>query len=78
MYSFALHVEDSAGALVAQVDQSLPEAAFTCRPVSLHLTDLPPGTFTLRAVIYEWQTGTRLPVPDDDRPILGTFEVAPP
>lgn len=74
-YSVALHVENSQDQLVAQKDAGLPDAGRACQPVSVPLGDLPPGQYTLRAAVYNWQTGERLPSGTEERPIIGRFTI---
>jgi hypothetical protein len=57
LYSVALHVEDANGQLVAQADYGLPNAQKACHETTLNV---PAGTYTLRAAVYNWQTGERL------------------
>lgn len=65
VYSVALHVEDTAGNLVAQVDKPLPDQRpFGCSEFSLDLSRLPAGDYTQYLLVYEWQTGQRLPLDD--------------
>ncbi len=60
-YSVALHVENSAGEMVAQADYGLPILAFYCEESHIALpADLPVGEYTLRLMVYNWQTGERL------------------
>lgn len=56
-YSIALHVVDGSGNLVAQADYGLPDAQNDCHKMMLNV---PPGAYTLRAAVYNWQTGERL------------------
>ncbi len=63
-YSVGVHLLDSTGSLTAQSDFPLPDAPQGCHPVSLPLEALPPGTYRLALVVYNWQTGIRLPLPD--------------
>lgn len=60
-YSVALHVEDVAGQLAAQVDYGLPEQRFSCSPVSIDLSGVPDGQYQLLVTVYAWETGERLP-----------------
>ena len=57
-YSIGLHVVDAAGNLIAQSDAGLPNVPFTCRHALIN--NLPPGEYTLLALVYEWQTQERL------------------
>jgi hypothetical protein len=59
-YSVGLHLLDDNGQLVAQADYGLPNEPFACRQTTLDLTGLPAGTYTLSAVIYNWQTGAQM------------------
>jgi uncharacterized membrane protein len=61
VYSVALHLDNAAGDLVAQDDYVLPYAPFGCKTSSFALDNLPPGDYALYVVVYEWQTGLRLP-----------------
>jgi hypothetical protein len=80
-YSVALHVEDTAGNLVAQMDYGLPEQLFSCSPVTLDLSGVPDGEYQLLVTVYAWETGERLPGvvtatgETGDRLVLGTFRV---
>ncbi|MBL8161178.1 MAG: hypothetical protein JNJ61_04275, partial [Anaerolineae bacterium] len=75
-YSVALHVVDAAGGLRAQVDYGLPDDALACRVTSLPTRDLPPGGYTLYALVYDWATGTRLTVDGAERLALLSWEEA--
>jgi hypothetical protein len=46
--------------LVAQADYGLPNDPFVCRQTTLDLANLPPGMYTLSAVVYNWQTGAQM------------------
>jgi hypothetical protein len=59
-YSTALHLVDETGALVAQSDNGLPLEPFLCRRETIPLDDVPPGSYTLALIVYDWQTGDRL------------------
>ncbi len=80
-YSVALHVEDGAGNLVAQMDYGLPADAFGCVADTLDVSQLPAGDYTLLAAVYAWETGDRLTGQDTasgesgERLVLGTFTV---
>ncbi len=65
-YSVALHLLDANGVLVSQVDFPLPTRFYDCGSAQLPLGDIPPGTYSLRALVYNWQTNERLPVGDAD------------
>lgn len=60
-YSTALHVLDRDGALVAQADRGLELPPLTCRQTDIDISSLPPGTYTLHLIVYNWETGARLP-----------------
>ncbi|MFZ4816297.1 MAG: hypothetical protein ACOYL5_17310 [Phototrophicaceae bacterium] len=59
-YSVGLQLLNSAGELLRQADFGL-SAAYTCHAATLDLTELPNGDYQLIAVVYNWQTGERLP-----------------
>lgn len=59
-YSVALHVDDAQGNFVAQVDHGLPVGEFGCGLADLDVSDLPPGQYTLYAIVYTWEDGQRL------------------
>lgn len=65
-YNVALHIYDDAGALVAQTDFSLPgdRDGFACEAATVALDDVPPGDYTFNLLVYNWQTGERLPLTD--------------
>ncbi|MEP7287985.1 MAG: glycosyltransferase family 39 protein [Chloroflexota bacterium] len=81
-YSIGLQVQDANGQLVAQKDYGLPVTEFACQDNEIVLDKLPPGHYTLMAVVYAWQTGERLPAQNmtigaqGDRLPLGTFSIA--
>jgi 4-amino-4-deoxy-L-arabinose transferase-like glycosyltransferase len=60
-YSVSLQVMDAAGNLVTQTDYGLPEDALACRQTDFPPDKLPAGDYRLRVVVYNWQTGERLP-----------------
>ncbi len=80
-YSVGLHLEDAQGQLKAQSDFGLPAAADSCHLSTLSLKALPPGSYTLRAMVYEWRNGARLMGQtvatglNADRPILDTLDL---
>jgi hypothetical protein len=59
-YSVALHVVSAAGEKIAQADYGLPPLPYICQPTELALEAAPPGTYTVLAGVYAWQTGERL------------------
>nr|PZN58650.1 MAG: hypothetical protein DIU68_01620 [Chloroflexota bacterium] len=76
-YSVALHVENGDGTVVAQHDFGLPDEAVACRAVELDLSSLPAGQYTVRLVVYAWETGERLTEIEtgQERPAIHTFEL---
>lgn len=60
MYSASIQLMNAAGEKVAQQDEGFQPHAYRCQPVTLDISELPPGTYTLQAAVYEWQTGERL------------------
>ncbi|MEL6148075.1 MAG: glycosyltransferase family 39 protein [Chloroflexota bacterium] len=62
-YSVALHLLDSSGALVQQVDFSLPPETPACH---MALLPLPEAETTLNALVYAWETGERLLAADGE------------
>jgi hypothetical protein len=60
-YSFAIHVYDSAGQLAMQSDGGVPAEAFACRAFDLGVGGLASGDYTLNLLLYNWETGARLP-----------------
>jgi hypothetical protein len=79
-YSIGIHVDNSAGQLVAQTDFGLPSQAQNCHLASILIDTLSPGDYTLHLVVYAWQTGERLVGKDtgdntSDRPLLGHFTI---
>jgi hypothetical protein len=79
-YSVGLHIDDESGVLHAQTDFGLPGVGDTCRLAEINISALPPGNYRLMAIVYNWQTGERLPgssagVEAGDRILLGTFSV---
>jgi hypothetical protein len=62
-YSVGLHIEDAQGALVAQADAGLPDAAGGC--IVLQPTaPLPSAAYALYLTVYAWETGERLSATD--------------
>ncbi len=60
-YSAGLHVDDAQGNFVAQTDFGLPTSPPDCHLATITLDALPPGQYTLYALVYNQQTGERLP-----------------
>jgi hypothetical protein len=83
-YSVGLHVENADGQLVAQSDYGLTVESFACAASDIALDGLPPGEYTLLALVYDWQTNDRLPAENmdsgetGDRLPLGTIQVNAP
>ncbi len=82
-YSVALHVVGADGGQpVAQTDFGLPTASFLCEPRDIALGALPPGTYGLQVIVYNWRTGQRLPATvsgvraPDDAPVLIRLDIA--
>jgi hypothetical protein len=75
-YSFALHVEDEQGNFLAQADVGLAQIGFGCQLLSISVPDLSSGNYQIKATVYNWQTGVRLPsvepAPDGERPIIAS------
>jgi hypothetical protein len=63
-YSVGLHVVDAQGNLAAQADYGLPTQAYSCTPTQIPVIA---GTYTVMALVYNWQTGERLPGLDVQR-----------
>jgi hypothetical protein len=60
-YSVSLQILDTAGAKVAQADYGLAAQLHTCQRAEVDISALPPGTYTVHATVYAWETGERLP-----------------
>jgi len=77
-YSAGIHVTDEAGNLAVQADYGLPNASFGCASTPIALAQLPPGRYSVYAVVYAWETGVRLQAQTDDQTgdsvLLGTFQ----
>lgn len=76
-YSVALHIMDSDGNLVRQMDYPLPGSGFSCTPANVPLGELAPGEYTLVTRVYAWETGERLQISGsgNDGVVLGRFIV---
>jgi len=59
-YSASLQLLNASGEKVAQADYGLRPQSYVCETTSLDVSELPPGTYTLQAAVYAWQTGERL------------------
>jgi hypothetical protein len=77
-YSTGLHIIDSSGNLAAQVDTGLPGQGYHCQKADIHL---PPGSYTVYALVYNWQTGERMAAmngesgEEEDRVEVGRIEI---
>lgn len=76
-YSTGLHILNGDGRLVAQADYGLGEG---CQTTDIALNGLPPGDYTVYAIVYNWQTGERLPPSGENsssegRVLLGKFSL---
>ncbi len=68
--SVSFQVLSADGALVSQADVPLPRGPYG--PLDVTLTDLPDDDgLMLHAVVYNWQTGERLPTASGDSALLG-------
>jgi hypothetical protein len=79
-YSIGLYVDNTQGQPVAQTDFGIPGQSSACSRTSISLSGLRRGTYTLSAVIYNWQTGERLAGQSlsdlvADRPALAQVDV---
>lgn len=80
-FSYGLHLTDANGALVSQVDSGLPAAGQSCEAHELDVSQLPTGRYTLRLLVYAWESGERLPAqaPTQETPTdaltLSVFEI---
>jgi hypothetical protein len=59
-YSVSLQVADAQGTLAAQSDFGLPAEENACSRAIIPLKGLAPGTYTMRAILYNWHNGQRL------------------
>jgi hypothetical protein len=59
-YSVGLYVDNAQGQPVAQTDFGIPSQPNACSRTSIALAGQSAGTYTLSAVVYNWQTGERL------------------
>jgi hypothetical protein len=75
-YSLGVHVEDEQGNFLAQADVGLAQVGFGCQFVTIAVPELPSGSYQLKATVYNWQTGERLPsvepAPDGERPVIAS------
>lgn len=76
-YSVGMYIFDDSGEFVAQgLDFALPVGSPRYAFGTVNIRDLEPGTYTITAAVYNWQTGERLPTNEGDSATLGTFDVA--
>ncbi|MDQ7025573.1 MAG: glycosyltransferase family 39 protein [Anaerolineae bacterium] len=74
-YSVAVHLLDSDGVLVSQVDTGFPnDRPFACLGVTLPMDKLATGAYTLQTIIYNWQTGIRLQAQEGNIVVLETIQ----
>ncbi len=76
LHSLAVHIENEAGEIVAQLDDGLTDGNFACRYDSFSLAGAESGAYTVKATVYQWQNGERLapePATPDSRQTLATF-----
>ena len=60
MYSVSFKLWDEAGEIAAQHDDGLRAAGFGWQLAALPVADLPAGTYTLTATVYDWRTGATM------------------
>ncbi|MCA9911701.1 MAG: hypothetical protein KC496_00060, partial [Anaerolineae bacterium] len=80
-YNLALHLTPPDDPTpIAQADLSLPPGRITPLMATVDLTNIPPGTYSLYAIVYNWQTSVRLPGTQDEmtseRILLGAVNIA--
>jgi hypothetical protein len=75
-YSLALHVTGASGQPQTQLDLPLTGALFSCRVIRIPVSHLSAGRYSLRAAVYNWMTGERLPLTGGgDMAVLGELTV---
>jgi hypothetical protein len=78
-HSVGVHLETATGTFLRQVDTGITAAGSGCVHHIIPVDDLPPGDYVVKATVYRWQTGERLPstnpAPDSERPVIGTFTI---
>lgn len=57
VYSVSVQLLDKAGKLLAQQDNGLDSGDFVTMLAELDISQVPPGDYDVRIVVYEWQTG---------------------
>jgi hypothetical protein len=61
-YSVTFQLFDEAGEKIGQLDDGLESLTYACKRVDIALPDdLPAGRYEVRAAVYEWRSGARLP-----------------
>ncbi|NWF68511.1 MAG: hypothetical protein HXY40_05445 [Chloroflexi bacterium] len=76
-YSVALHVTrvGETGAPLAQADYGVPLERFACHAAAISLAGLAAGSYDVRVIVYDWQTGARLPTAAGDSGVVDTITV---
>lgn len=77
-YSVGVYLMDAAGQVRGQFDMGLPAVGRSCHAAEIPAHGLPAGEYTVRAAVYNWQTGERLmsSAPDNsesDLPVIETI-----
>lgn len=77
-YSYAVHIKDATGSLVAQSDTGLPVDDVGCQTTQINVAELPAGEYQVDLLVYSWEDGVRLPAQSsdfsDDFVPIGTIE----
>lgn len=74
-HSIGLYLMPDAETVTAQTNIDLPDYAYACVDITLPLTDVPPGRYTLRTAVYNRDTGERLTSSANTLPDLGTITI---
>jgi hypothetical protein len=75
-YSVGLHLYDELGNFVGQTDFALPNnRPYSCITTSIPIENLAQGNYRLQVVVYNWQTGERLPSENGDMVQLGFIAI---
>jgi hypothetical protein len=76
-HSVGIHIEAADGTLMNQADKGITAYDAGCLHHLFPVDNLPPGDYVVKAMVYRWETGERLPsttpTPDGERPTIGTF-----
>ncbi len=76
-HSVGVHIETANGEFLRQADSGITAYDAGCAHHVIPVDDLPPGEYVVKATIYRWESGERLPstapATDDERPVIGTF-----